>query len=167
MSYQNRWSRDEIDSWPEGHKACVTCRRVLPFDRFSLAKNGIFGRYYQCKECRKPESKRYFANRSTEARLLHKAKSRVAKSGKEFSINIDDITVPSHCPILGMPLARGTNEWYDHSPSLDRIDPNKGYVPGNVQVISHRANMLKSNATLEELEALLTWMKQNANKHTE
>jgi hypothetical protein len=49
---------------------------------------------------------------------------------------------------------------FSHSSySLDRIDSDKGYVKGNVQVISYRANMLKSNASIEELEKVLNWMK--------
>lgn len=45
-------------------------------------------------------------------------------------------------------------------PSLDRINPDRGYVPGNVQVISFRANTLKNNATREELAKVLAYMKR-------
>jgi len=41
-----------------------------------------------------------------------------------------------------------------NSPSLDRIDPTKGYVKGNVWIISHKANTFKSYATHEELKIL-------------
>lgn len=51
------------------------------------------------------------------------------------------------------------------SPSLDKIIPEKGYIKGNIAIISMRANQLKSNATLAELEKLLVWMrKQEDNK---
>ena len=42
----------------------------------------------------------------------------------------------------------------ENSPSLDRIDPTKGYVKGNVWIISHKANVFKSYATHEELKIL-------------
>ena len=47
-------------------------------------------------------------------------------------------------------------------PSLDRIDGAKGYVKGNVRVISHRANMLKNDATIEELELVLKDLRMGA-----
>jgi len=62
------------------------------------------------------------------------------------------------CPILGVPLKRAKGLPTDNSPSLDCFYPERGYVLGNVSVISYRANMLKSNATVEEVRAILTWM---------
>lgn len=44
--------------------------------------------------------------------------------------------------------------------SLDRKDNSKGYVPGNVFIISHRVNTLKGSISLEELRALLKYMKE-------
>ena len=50
----------------------------------------------------------------------------------------------------------------DNSPNLDRIFPKKGYVPGNVRVISQRANRIKSDATVEEMRAVLRDMQKQA-----
>ena len=44
------------------------------------------------------------------------------------------------------------------SPTLDRIVPSLGYVPGNVVVISHKANSIKSNATAAEIRAVADWL---------
>ena len=64
------------------------------------------------------------------------------------------------CPVLGTKLTIGkANNWFDDSPSIDRIDNTKGYVPGNVFVISNRANRIKNNATIDELEKLIQWLK--------
>uniref|UniRef100_A0AB74UMJ1 Uncharacterized protein n=1 Tax=Caulobacter phage BL57 TaxID=3348355 RepID=A0AB74UMJ1_9VIRU len=46
---------------------------------------------------------------------------------------------------------------HDHSPSLDRIDNALGYVPGNVVVVSWKANRLKNSGSLQDLKALLTF----------
>lgn len=53
-----------------------------------------------------------------------------------------------------MRLERGIGKQHAASPSLDRIIPTLGYVPGNVWVISHRANELKRDATLQEIQML-------------
>lgn len=93
--------------------------------------------------------------------LLKSAKDRAAARGHEFSITIDDIKIPSHCPVFGTPLiafgGRGAN---GASPSIDRIDNSKGYVRGNVAIISSGANALKRNATISQIELLLKYMKE-------
>lgn len=75
--------------------------------------------------------------------------------------SIDDIPLVTHCPVFGTPLERGSLG-REASPSLDKIVPAKGYVKGNVVVVSHRVNRLKSDATLEELELLAKFYKKFA-----
>ena len=89
------------------------------------------------------------------------ARTRAQASGVEFSISEQDIVVPDICPILGIPLSVGVGRQHDGSPSLDRFDNLRGYTPDNVRVISWRANDLKRNATIEELERILMYMKSN------
>lgn len=81
------------------------------------------------------------------------ARSR-ALEGIPFDIELEDIVVPERCPLLGIPLVRGGRRKNRGNPSIDRIDPAKGYVKGNVWVVSTRANKLKNDATLTELETL-------------
>lgn len=92
--------------------------------------------------------------------LYQNAKSRAKKAGLEFTIEKSDIIIPEKCPVFGVPLelvyGEGTK---NNKPSLDRIDSSKGYVKGNVQVISWRANNLKSDGTLEEFIKLVEFMK--------
>jgi hypothetical protein len=95
--------------------------------------------------------------------LLSRAKSRSKKKGLEFNIDITDIDVPIICPILGIPIIKeykkGTKGGPSpNSPSLDRIDNSKGYVKGNVRVISHKANTMKHNATSLELIRFAEWV---------
>ncbi len=98
---------------------------------------------------------------SKERVLWWNARNRAKAKGIEFSISIADIVVPSICPILGIPLEVATVHVRDGSPSIDRIDPSKGYVLGNIQVISHKANTMKSNGTLREWRLLLAYMEAN------
>ncbi len=75
------------------------------------------------------------------------AKKRALKKGLEFSIKPKDIHIPKKCPILKVPLICSTR----YSPSIDRIYPDKGYIKGNIAVISALANSMKANATPQEL----------------
>lgn len=95
--------------------------------------------------------------------MLNNARHRAKQKGLDFLIDREDIIMPIQCPVLGMNLEIGEYKRMPQSPSLDRKDSSKGYIPGNVQVISFRANMLKNNATLEEIEKLYFFMKLNQN----
>ncbi len=93
--------------------------------------------------------------------LTH-ARHRAKKAGMDFDIAASDVEVPDVCPILGIELKinRGRNSRSNHdSPSLDRIDNSKGYVKGNVRVVSSRANSLKSDASIDEMEKILRYMR--------
>lgn len=93
--------------------------------------------------------------------LFWQAKSRAKKRGLEFSITMADVVVPDICPLLEIPIHKKGYIQTDNSPSLDRIDSSLGYVPGNVQVISQKANTIKSTSTFYEFERLyINWRKQ-------
>lgn len=158
MVTKSNWtwfSKEEVASWPPEHKRCRLCREVLPFSEFHKNKHTLFGYNTECKKCRKPKSKKRYHETPPEQLLWERAKSRSALLGREFSIELSDVVIPDICPVLGIPitLRAGPN-----SPSLDRIDNSKGYVKGNVQVISNRANTIKGDATFQELEMVLLWM---------
>ena len=90
--------------------------------------------------------------------MLQNARTRARKAGVPFTIITDDIVIPTHCPILGIPLFQKTGKGGgDNSPSLDRVKPEQGYVPGNVLVISNRANRLKSDASIRELRDIASF----------
>lgn len=74
---------------------------------------------------------------------------------------MDDIVVPDVCTILQIPIYRNITDSKSlkNSPSLDRIIPSKGYVKGNVRVISHKANSHKADMTLEEIERMYKYAK--------
>lgn len=90
-------------------------------------------------------------------RLLMEARKRAKAKGLQITITVDDIVVPGICPVLGIPIAFDGNR--ENWPSLDRLDNSAGYVPGNVFVISYRANKIKNDSTLAEIEAIARYMR--------
>lgn len=96
-----------------------------------------------------------------ERKIFTAAKARAKKYALEFTITLTDITpFPTHCPVLGIELRKGT--WSDdpYSYSIDRIDNSKGYVPGNIAIISRRANVLKRDGSLAEIKAIVAWLEK-------
>jgi hypothetical protein len=88
-------------------------------------------------------------------KMVAQARCRARDRGYEFTITTDDVAIPEICPVLGIPLVFGQGEEFKmNCPSIDRIDSNKGYTKDNIVIVSWRANMLKCNATVEELRKL-------------
>jgi hypothetical protein len=105
---------------------------------------------------------RYITLEGWRKAIIARLKFRAKKSGLEFDLKPDDLDIPSHCPVLGLVLVAGRGVSFRtsaNSPSVDRFDNSKGYVRGNVRVISNRANILKRDATVEEMAAILAYMR--------
>lgn len=83
------------------------------------------------------------------AEILRKCRYRAEQRGLDFNLELEDIVIPKYCPILEVPFQFGSKD--DYSPSIDRIDNSKGYIKGNIQIISMKANTMKNSATPEEL----------------
>ena len=103
---------------------------------------------------------RKFWGTNPEKALWYSAKGRANRAGIVFLISLSDILIPDVCPILGIPLARGSGKVHDNSPSLDRVIPELGYVPGNIGVISYQANRYKSNMTIEQIRKLYQYVSE-------
>lgn len=81
------------------------------------------------------------------------AKRRAKDNGVVFTLRIDDIPpIPHRCPVLGIAIVANSKAGpLDSSPSIDRINRSRGYVKGNVRIISNRANRLRSDGAAAEL----------------
>lgn len=161
-------------------KQCSCCKQVLPVEMFHKNRGRRDGMNSQCKACKSRGHAAYFASGGKEkkqaytkanpivtitAKLVRNARLRAKEKNLPFDIDLDYIRAmagenaqfASHCPILGIPLdwscLRNNNlKILPGSPSLDRIVPERGYVKGNVWIISYRANQIKSDASHEELK---------------
>jgi hypothetical protein len=105
---------------------------------------------------------RYRTPSSLATYLIRLARRRALKQGIPCSLTPEDVVVPTYCPALGLRLERnvGGKAQGKASPTLDRIDPKKGYVPGNVIVLSAKANQMKSTGTPEQLERVAAFVRQ-------
>jgi len=141
-------------------KRCSKCGIVKSIDQYRHRrdKSRTDGWRRQCKECEKKYRQDNPITIQT-ANMVTRARARAKAKKLPFNIDCEYIRsiISSHCPIFGIPL-----EWsayrsdksvpLPNSPSLDRIDPSKGYVKGNVWIISNRANLIKNDASHEELK---------------
>ncbi len=150
---------------PNRYKVCKECNQSLNLNKFSLIEkwNVNSGTKDICKKCSTKIRQSEKLNRDWKvdaAKLLYKnIKSRCKRTGREFSIELEDIVIPEKCPVFGFELKREDKQTWMSAPSVDRIDSSKGYIKGNVTVVSRRANILKRDATVEELELLLNYYK--------
>jgi hypothetical protein len=150
--------RAKFFSWEfydELGRVCTKCKEYKLYSEYHKHKECRNGYNTVCKPCRKPLSKKNYEDTSIERRIWDRAKTRAIKRGIDFNLELSDIIVPNFCPVLGVALVVGHT---DYAPSIDRIDSRLGYVKGNIQIISNKANRMKSNATVEEVRLLLKYM---------
>jgi len=129
---------------------------------FSYLVRGDFksGKKSHCKRCganerERKRNARTWRDDATKS-MFDNAKQRAKKSGIPFTITKEDIIIPDVCPALGIKLSttpESRKKKYA-APSIDRIDNSKGYTKDNTVVVSCRANLLKRDATINEMVAL-------------
>lgn len=148
MPYKDKQKQKEYDkAYLESHR--------------DVAKERSSNWYYNNKEKAtkrnvENQRKRSVKDRAENPKLymLRRTKNSALTRKLECTITVDDFEIPEVCPILGIPLVLHAGIARDNSPSMGRIDNNRGYVPGNVCVISKAANRMKSDLTLEILDKL-------------
>ncbi|MFY8211054.1 MAG: hypothetical protein ACOVLB_00075 [Candidatus Nanopelagicus sp.] len=128
-----------------------------------------FTKTHTCVECSRvslyqTDRDRYRSMQNTMIVQFRQRKNTALKMGIPFTIELDQIEQPKYCPVLGIELnyAWGGTAGHLRDPAkatIDKVIPELGYVPKNVYIISWRANKLKSDMTLEELEKIMKYMK--------
>lgn len=108
-----------------------------------------------CNQCNSERVK----SGTVEYKMHQRAKVRAKILNREFNLEVDDIKIPTHCPILGVKLTTKIGSGgAQNSPSLDRINSTKGYTKDNIQVISSMANRMKSDASKDQLLTFANWV---------
>ena len=162
----------ELENIRPTHLTCASCKKLLPIEQFytNRTETSNYNKVYSCKACMSLRQKQYRLQRPHQTVIIYiksQLKHRLSVP-KEFNIDADylkQIDTTDICPILGIPMrwhaGRGTGKRQPNTKSIDRIDPNRGYIKGNVQIISWRANKIKQDATFEELIKLGKWAETN------
>ena len=103
-------------------------------------------------------SQRRWKKKRPEWYMLADSRKRAKRLGLPNTITRADIVIPDICPVFGIPLFISSGQPTDNSPSLDRVNPKLGYVPGNIAVISMRANRIKDQGTATEHRMIADWI---------
>ena len=100
-------------------------------------------------------------------RSYQRIRSRAREKNLEFNLTLHELTklFPNDmiCPVMGIKMEFGDITGRNTSPSIDRVDPSKGYISGNLQVMCKLANSMKQNATNEELIKFANWITKTYN----
>lgn len=165
-------------------KTCSSCLQSLPLLNFSKNEASKDKLQYKCRTCdieyqkqRRENNKDKVLEYSREYQqkrrknfeyrlqmLLNSSKQRAKLKNREHTITLEDIKelypIDGKCPVFGFDLEFNNAGFRETSPSIDRIDSDKGYTKDNIQIISWKANRLKAYATVEDLEILVAFLKQ-------
>lgn len=126
----------------------------MPNPKPQCPVHGDISKRRSCRMCNAAYMRGYYKERRQQRPALEvwdRARKRALRLDLPFDLPRDAIIIPQQCPVLGLTLKTGGAR-SRHSPSLDRIRPNDGYVLGNVRVLSDYANRLKGNLSLEDIE---------------
>ena len=145
-------------------KLCSSCNMKKiekDFRHLRVKENKVSSNEHQKKSREKYKDD----NRYRLQKLLNQAKIRTIKKNIECDLTIEELLsiFPKNnkCPVLGIDLFWGSSGKGNrkHSPSIDRIDPKGNYTKDNIMIISWRANEIKKDCTVKEIEDVLKYMK--------
>ena len=166
-------------------KVCGDCNQSKKYNEYRLVfKKGVREtptrrgwqasdysiRYSWCKPCESIRSQKKY-RQSPFAQMFYLTKKRSEEKNIPFDLDRDFIkelykNMPKKCPVLGIDLKYSeiTSKKYqtDNSPSLDRINPKKGYTKDNVIIMSNLANRIKTDATTDQIEKVWKFLKKNS-----
>ncbi len=138
--------------------ACKECRHLIG-KKYREENREEYNKY--CREKKKQsystEKRREIYQRNITVELYNQAKNRAKRDSIPFTIDLEDVIIPTVCPVLEVPISFTEKEM---APSLDKKINELGYVKGNVFVVSKRANRLKNDASIDEIRKILKYMEK-------
>lgn len=118
----------------------------------------------ECKKAKRIRHKLKHPEKTWAEEIIRQARYRAARANPPVphTIKASDVVsiLTEQCPVFGTPFVfKGNKRMIPESPSLDRLDPKLGYVPGNITVISVKANLIKSAYGSEDILKVGEWLK--------
>jgi hypothetical protein len=150
LSYSQKYYQENKERIKQRNKEWVKNNK----EKHNAATKARYERVKNTPEFQEYSKERKLSYRQAcpERVLYLSAKNRAKKLGLPFDIELEDIVIPELCPYFQTPISRLVGKGkVDTNPSVDRIDSSKGYIKGNVQVISLLANRMKQNASIEQM----------------
>ena len=148
-----------------GHTASCGCLREELRSTYARSRDFTGEKNPRAKRSRLNSGGAYVPSSSVwykrAAGVFYSARKKGTPLGFDTAVQLAAYVVsikPQRCPVFGKPFVErgaGFNPW---SPSIDKIDPRKGYVKGNIQVVSMLANCMKRNATPKQLKQFARWV---------
>lgn len=141
---------------PEIMRVCPKCGKTKSINQYTYYKGHGGDNYRSCHACEKKLWAPVQWNSDPRQVLWLRSKENAHTQGIAHTITPDEIPLPNTCRYFGWELdyrdtASKRRRWSHQTASIDRIDSSKGYIPGNIQVISLLANRMKQDATIEEM----------------
>ena len=171
MSERPKYLKDDATEFK-----CKLCKNVLEISTFYNSKGNFHRACQPCRKlsCEKTNAKLRRLRDETMPKIRTRKKDmavyKILKSLKQkakdentlYTLTESDVIIPDSCPILHIPLITGHPQ-RRYWPSIDRIDPTKGYVKDNIIVVSYRANRLKSETIPEDGDKLIAFYEKQQN----
>ena len=145
-----------MTTYYERNREAILAKRKADYENNKEKQLAYNKQWRQQNPERFQEYRKRWEKKSPTYIMYHNAKRRAAECNIPFDLDWKSLEIPENCPILGIKLGTHTRE---STASLDRVIPSLGYVNSNVRIISMRANRLKNDATVEELQKILEYMK--------
>lgn len=145
-------------------KQCTDCGVEKSLSAFTKSRSTIDGLSYICRACNRVRHAQWRDTPKGRAGVMvSHARGRARKKGLEFNLTSEWLSShlePGRCEVTGIPFdlratQNGGGPGQPFTPSLDRIDPAKGYTPDNVQVVVWIYNAAKGIGTHEEVLVLV------------
>lgn len=132
-------------------KICNCCGVDTPINEMVKSKQNKDGVGSYCLKCMKVKSLEQ-RKKNPLRTMISNTKSSAKKRNIFFNLTEEDLIIPEYCKYLEIKLTINAGQGIlDSAATIDRIDNNKGYTKDNIQIISHKANTIKNNLSINEL----------------